>query len=614
MSADLNKIDVLRYLLEEYFKDGVLEESEKDNIKLIREALDISQKDYLAIFLEVDKKYKSGDLHDDGTDVTGSNVKVYRKILEKALNDGVINEEEENLYRIVADTLMISARQHSELFGRVIEEKNLQHLPEIADRKTLKSRKAGPFFGAPPDSQRHTASRAAMTGIIDLGMITEVGCNLPLILVKISAFRDRNELILVYTLREADEYQKVAEKILNFMEGCFSYIFFYSQWIYLGFGNPLRGVTFGEMKCPREKVDLLTSIDPDFCQIRFEWRGLEGEECSLTFFHKRRIDFSGELYRGIKCFSNGEHKTAMSHLQKALKNDPMIFGAHYYTALCHKGLGNTQAMEEFLLGEIQITPDFHEAYLALGRHYLETGQTSRAMTHMERSLDYKTFDPETIGLLLGIYIEDHERYEPLIMEFLATGLFLLSDDSRVLSHFTAFCNKTGKRIEDLLSGVSAEFNPVRDKLDRLFKASVLMYHGHYGLTAKFLETCVSMEGLAPAQAHFLQRLLKRVFMNRYNFLSPKVRSILKPVHDLIEGKLSEVVSVGDGGGTLPAENRDPLIVEDLPLDGSTLEETPDGGQKKPDLVCPKCGKAFPVYKKPLFKLHMSICQKRVTGQ
>lgn len=613
MSADLTKMDVLRYLLEEYFKDGVLEEAERENIKLIREALDISQKDYLSIFLEVDGQYKSGKLINDGTDVAGSNVKVYKRVLDKALNDGVIEEGEEELYRTVANTLMISEKQHSELFGRVMEEKNLLNVPGLIDRRNLKVRKVGPFHGAAPDQQRHTSARAGLTGVIDLEMITEVGCNLPLILVKIGAFRDKNELILVYTLREADEYQKVAEKILSFMEGCFSYIFFYSQWIYLGFGNPERGVTFGEMKCPKEKVDLLTSIDPDACQIRFEWRGLDGEECSLTFFHKRRIDFSGELYRGIKCYANGENRTAIAHLQKALKNDPMIFGAHYYTALCHKGLENRQAMEEFLLEEIQITPDFHEAYLALGRHYLQTDQKSRAITHLERSLDYKTFDPETIGLLLGLYIEDHEKYESLIMELLAIGLFLLNDDGRVLSHFTNFCNKSGKKIEDLLSGVSAEFNPVRDKLERLFKASVLMYHGHYGLTAKFLETCVSMEGLAPAQAHFLQRLLKRVFMNRYNLLSPKVRNILKPVHDLIQGKISEIGSVDEKAAFMPM-GRDSVVIEGLTETDITVQEEPDGEPKKAELVCPKCGKTFPTYKKPLFKLHVSICQKRVTGQ
>lgn len=612
MSADLTKMDVLRYLLEEYFKDGILEEAERENIKLIRETLDISQKDYLSIFLEVDAKYKSGKLVNDGTDVAGSNIKVYRRILEKALNDGVIKEEEEELYRIVATTLLISGKQHSELFGRVIDEKNLSNVPELVDRGILKSHRVGPFHGATPDQQRHTASWADLTGIIDLEMVTEVGCNLPLILVKIAAFRDRNELILVYTLQEANDYQRVAEKILSFMEGCFSYIFFYSQWIYLGFGNPARGITFGEMKCPKEKVDLLTSIDPDAYQIRFEWRGLDGEECSITFFHKRRIDFSGELYRGIKCFSNGENKMAIAHLQKALKNDSMIFGAHYYTALCQKSLGNSQVMEEFLLEEIQITPDFHEVYLALGRQYLQTGQKQRALTHLERSLDYKTFDPETIGLLLELYIEDHERYETQIMEFLAIGLFLLNDDSRVLSHFTSFCNKSGKRIEDLLSRVSAEFNPVRDKLERLFKASVLMYHGHYGLTAKFLETCVSMEGLAPPQTRFLKNLLKRVFLNRYSFLNPKVKTILKPVHDLIQGKLSEIFSMDEKTEQM-TRDRNTLLIDSMSDTEVTVQEEPGDKPKKAELICPRCGKAFPIYKKPLFKLHVSICQKRITG-
>ncbi|PKK90172.1 MAG: hypothetical protein CVV64_10610 [Candidatus Wallbacteria bacterium HGW-Wallbacteria-1] len=598
MSQDLTKLDVVRYLLEEYFKDGVLEDAEKENIRIINEVLGISQRDYIRIFIEVNERFKSGELIDDGTDVTGSNLKVYAKVLDKALNDGVINEDEEEIYLSVAKALLISEDDHSAHFTKVLQDRNLRDHPSLAGRINWRPKRLDPVTDLSSE-RRFSKAAFSLSGKLELHKIEEVGCNVPIGLSSIEAFRDRNELILVYNLNGQDNFKAIADPLLQYMEDSFAYLFIYSEWFYLGFGNIEEGITYGEMKCPISSLQLLREIDPDSYQLRFQWKGLDNEECSMTFFHKRRIDLSGELFRGIKCYSNRANSAAITHLRKALKEDPMIPTANYYMGMASKWSGDLVAMEEHLLEEIQIRPQCHEAYWELGKFYQKTKATDKAINYLEKSLDYKTFHLESIISLLECYYLDPARYETRIMEQLAILLFLYPENNLVLKTISEYCRLGNKRIEDLLTSLSMEYNPIKDKIERLYKATALMSFGHYGLTAKLLESCLSQEGLAPLQARTLQLLIRRVLTNRFQLFCPKVKELLKPVHDMIKGNVAsnETKSFTDN-----------FLVES----DDSVEEIEENG-KPDDLICPKCGKTFAAFKKSLFKVHVSICKKRVTG-
>lgn len=588
-NSDLTKIDVLKYLLEEYFKDGFLEDAEKENIKLIRAALKISHRDYMKIFLEVNEEYKSGNLVNDGTDVAGSNLKVYEKILSKALNDGAVKKDEENIYRTVAEVLMISYRDHELFFNKMLEEKNLRGITSLNKKSQLSRLKINPHEFIEP-IKIITEKNISLEGRIDLAKEDEVGCNIPITLNEIKAFRDKNELILVYYLEEKNDFSNTAQKILDFIDNCFCYVFRYSKWFYLGFGNIEKGITYGELKCPISKLDLLQSIDPDTYQIRFEWKESSGEECSVTFFHKSRIDLSGELFMGIKCFSNQEYKTSLMHLKKALKNDFMVPYTNYYMAMSYKEMNMYQEMEEQLLEEIQINPALHEAYVELGKLYYQRKQINKGISYLEKSLDYKTFMPQTLYELASIYLDNQIHADKKAFNLIGIMLYLFPDNPNSFELITKYCKLTGHRLEDTLALLTSEFNPLKDKIERLYRASVLMSYGHYGLSAKILENCLSLEGLSTSQNSIMQKLIKKVVISRYKTMDRRAKTLFKNIYSEIAGKLMS-----------ESEITNDIVIET------------DADSKNSPLVCPKCGKVFPKFKKPLFRIHVSICQKRVTG-
>jgi tetratricopeptide (TPR) repeat protein len=507
--TDLTKIDVLKYLLEEYFKDGFLEDTEKENIKLIRDALNISHRDYMKIFLEVNDKYKTGKLLNDGTDVAGSNLKVYEKILSKALNDGAVKKEEEDIYRTVAKVLMISSKDHELFFNKVLEEKDLKGIVSLNNKSRLGPEKINPHNINRSSIITINEKNISLEGWIDLGALDVVGCNIPLNLKEIKAYRERNELIIVYHIDEKDEFTDTAQKILDYIDNCFCYVFKYSQWFYLGFGNIEKGITYGEIKAPAQKLDLLKSIDPDTYQVRFEWTDKHNEECSVTFYHKSRIDLTGELFMGIKCCANNEYQRGLLHLKKALKADFMVPYINYYIALCNKNMQNPQELEEHLLEEIQIHPHFHEAYVELGRLYQKRMQNKKAVTYFEKSLEYKTFMPATLYELGKIYLNSDALSDKKAFNIIGIMLYLFPDNPGTFDLITDYCSITGMRLEDTLSILTKEFNPLREKIERLYRASVLMSYGHYGLSARILENCLSLEGLSPSQASIMQSLIKK---------------------------------------------------------------------------------------------------------
>lgn len=126
--SDLEIEDIYRALLEEIMSDGVITDVEKRFIGDLRRILKISGQDYSRIFNEVDKRHQAGEL--DGRNEADP-VGVYRKIVRRALADGVVTTAEEEIMFSVAQSLLIDRDTHLRLMK--------EELPNAVKAVTIKS-------------------------------------------------------------------------------------------------------------------------------------------------------------------------------------------------------------------------------------------------------------------------------------------------------------------------------------------------------------------------------------------------------------------------------------------------------------------------------------------
>lgn len=111
-SSNLEVEDIYRTLFKEIMADGIITDVEKKFVGDLRRILRISGTDYARIFNEVDKRYGTGEFRGrDEADPVG----VYRKIVRKALADGVVTPEEEEIMFSVAQSLLIDRDIHLRL-------------------------------------------------------------------------------------------------------------------------------------------------------------------------------------------------------------------------------------------------------------------------------------------------------------------------------------------------------------------------------------------------------------------------------------------------------------------------------------------------------------------
>jgi hypothetical protein len=113
--TDLEVKHIFSALFEEIFADGIVTDVEKRFIGDLRRVFRITSADYKKLYLEADEKYKQGLL-------TGKSeadpLKVYEKIVAKALEDKVLTDQEKDILFSVAQTLMIDMDTHLELIKK----------------------------------------------------------------------------------------------------------------------------------------------------------------------------------------------------------------------------------------------------------------------------------------------------------------------------------------------------------------------------------------------------------------------------------------------------------------------------------------------------------------
>lgn len=107
--TDLEVKHIFEALFEEIFADGIVTDVERRFIGELRRVFKITQADYKKLYIEGDEKYKKGLL--EGRE-DASPIKIYERIVAKALEDGVLTTEENDILFSVAQTLFIDMDTH----------------------------------------------------------------------------------------------------------------------------------------------------------------------------------------------------------------------------------------------------------------------------------------------------------------------------------------------------------------------------------------------------------------------------------------------------------------------------------------------------------------------
>mgnify|MGYP001544167003 CR=1 FL=1 len=110
MTAELDKLAVLRLILEEAFGDGALSAKEQQMIMSVTRLLQIEPAAHQKIFIETESRYKQGEIKKEGE---LSPETLYRRVVQLARQDGAITTEENLLLDQLCDFLELTPEERA---------------------------------------------------------------------------------------------------------------------------------------------------------------------------------------------------------------------------------------------------------------------------------------------------------------------------------------------------------------------------------------------------------------------------------------------------------------------------------------------------------------------
>lgn len=373
---ELSPTDVFTFVFEEYFKDGVLEDEEKQKIYLLRTALGISGEEYVKIMTEVHERFQRGEIEFEDTSHEYNNIQIYKKILSKALADNAITDSEEKIILKAADILMISRTQHMELLESMrlkLRQKEKKYQIEALD----------------PDFP-----------VLDISIVKN---ELPEISIDFDLDRiDRGfmesfmnkyeEPDFFYVSDQEDEQQCIIFMDTNLKNRMFK--------IYLEEREKNRFFNF----FPQEAKSYLIK----FCS----------RSNSETIHKCSAIDRTGDYYSGIRTFLEGDVKKAITLLENVLEENNNIFNLHNIIGLCYKLRSNFDEALKSYQSELKYFPQNNRAISNIAIVYKQLTETVKSVYFFEKALSLDPLDPNCLMSAIATYSYDHNKNINKILNFI----------------------------------------------------------------------------------------------------------------------------------------------------------------------------------------------------
>ncbi|MCK5686692.1 hypothetical protein KAJ27_21320 [bacterium] len=373
---DLSPEDVFTFVFEEYFKDGVLEDDEKQKIYLLRTALGISGEEYMKIMNTVNERFQRGEIAFEDTSHEYNNLQIYKKILSKAFADSIITNEEEKIILKVADILMIPGSEHDACV-------------EVLRGKLRKKEKKYQIDSLDTDFP-----------VKDISIIKK---DLPEITIEFDvelinrSFIERfmkkyEELDLFFVDDQVDE-----EPSMVFMDTSMQ--------------NKLLKIYFEE----REKKRFFNFFPVN---TRCFIISLKSNTNSETLYKFSSVDESGDYYMGIRTFLEGDFRKAISYLERALDEKVYIFNLQNIIGLCYKLRSNFEEALKCYQSELQRFPHNNRAISNIAIIYKQLAETNNSVHFFEKSLSLDPLDPNCLMSTIATYAHDHNKHINKILNFM----------------------------------------------------------------------------------------------------------------------------------------------------------------------------------------------------
>jgi len=152
----------------------------------------------------------------------------------------------------------------------------------------------------------------------------------------------------------------------------------------------------------REKLEVITSVDPNFFWAYYELAGLyalkgrldlavmRAERARDILVAKRKDDAEVRNTLGNLYVQAGKTKEAAAEFEKAVEVDPAFAEPYYNLALIKAGRGKTAEAEGYFKKAIELRPKFAEAYCSLGHLYGRGGKLGEAISQYKKAIEIKS--------------------------------------------------------------------------------------------------------------------------------------------------------------------------------------------------------------------------------
>ena len=111
MTQELDKLSLLKMVLEEAFGDGALSPKEQQMIMAVTQLLRIEPQDHQRVFKETEERFRKGEIKRDGE---LSPIELYRKVVLVARADGAITNAENMLLEQLSDFLELTDEERNQ--------------------------------------------------------------------------------------------------------------------------------------------------------------------------------------------------------------------------------------------------------------------------------------------------------------------------------------------------------------------------------------------------------------------------------------------------------------------------------------------------------------------